>query len=126
MSYTKEHELEFDMSTWLPHLPFREHGMGINVKGSWTLEDASFDYAGTHCTGGRSGTHVCHSVVLEEIDIEDASCGYSGEIISLTEVELEYYTKQAFDMLKDDYQESPDESSIREHYADLRAEALCG
>ena len=125
MSYTKEHDLEFDMSNWLPHLPFRSAGFGVNVKGSWGLEDASFDYAGTHCTGGMSGTHYCYEVVLIEVEIQDAACCETGEFISLTDAETKYYETIAKDMMKDNWQESPDASSIREYHEDERAAALC-
>ena len=29
----------------------------VKLNGSPEWEDPSFDYAGTHCTGGKSGTH---------------------------------------------------------------------
>jgi hypothetical protein len=37
--------------------------------------DASFDYAGTHCTGGRSGTHKCEEQSIEDVEIH----GYEYE-----------------------------------------------
>lgn len=113
MSYTKEHELEFPKAS-------------VTVEGTWIMEDASFDYAGTHCTGGRSGTHECYSIVLEEVVFVDASCPESGEILTLTSDEQESYTTQAKEMLKDDCKEAPCEVTIKEHYENERADAMYG
>ena len=48
----------------------------ILIKGEveWTTEDNSFDYAGTHCTWGQSGTHEVIDVVPESISIDSIEC----------------------------------------------------
>ena len=48
----------------------------IIIKGEveWTTEDNSFDYAGTHCTWGQSGTHKVIDVVPESITIDSIEC----------------------------------------------------
>lgn len=113
MSYTKEHELEFAE-------------VSVTVEATWILEDASFDYAGTHCTGGMSGTHECYNVELEEVVFVDASCIESGETIALTSEQRESYTTQAKEMLKDNSEESPCHVTIKEHYENERADAMYG
>jgi hypothetical protein len=113
MSYTKEHELEFPKAS-------------VTVEGTWKMEDASFDYAGTHCTGGRSGTQECYNIVLEEVVFVDASCPESGETLTLTSDEQESYTTKAKEMLEDNCKEAPCEVTIKEHYENERADAMYG
>lgn len=38
--------------------------------------DASFDYAGTHCTGGEPGTHHCTETEIEDIEIHGYEYAY--------------------------------------------------
>jgi hypothetical protein len=64
--------------------------------------------------------------VLEEVVFVDASCIESGETITLTSEQRESYTTQAKEMLKDNSEESPCEATIKEHYADERADAMYG
>ena len=51
-------------------------------------QDNSFDYAGTHCTFGRSGTEVVIDYVSDccEANIET----YNGNIMSSYELQLEW------------------------------------
>ena len=57
-----------------PEIGFYDiHGrqiMAVEVVIEEKVEDNSFDYAGTHCTGGRSGTHVQIDRYREAISIE--------------------------------------------------------
>ena len=45
-----EYEYEINMSNWIPCLPFRSNGIYLLLECSWSIEDVSFDYAGTHFT----------------------------------------------------------------------------
>lgn len=47
----------------------------VYVETERRIEDNSFDYAGTHCTGGRSGTHTQIDRWYEAVDI----LGYEWE-----------------------------------------------
>lgn len=102
-----EYEYEIDMSNWIPCLPFRSNGIYLLLKCSWSIEDVSFDYAGTHCTGGRSGTHYDYYTVLDEVTIAEASCAEHDEPILLTKEEQKLYTKIASNRITHDYKSHP-------------------
>lgn len=114
MSYETEHDLEFDMSDWLPHLPWRGQ-FYCNVEVQWGLEDNSFDYAGTHCTGGRSGTYNCYSVEAEDAHIVGKVYDEKDNEIVLTVDERAHYEILALDRIE----EKPDPSDVMEYYYDL-------
>lgn len=114
MSYETEHDLEFDMSDWLPHLPWRGQ-FYCNVEVQWVLEDNSFDYAGTHCTGGRSGTYNCYSVEAEDAHIVGKVYDEKDNEIVLTVDERAHYEILALDRIE----EKPDPSDVMEYYYDL-------
>ena len=62
---TKDFELEFEEETDSTHFTFWVEG-----EAKWDIENDSFDYAGTHCTGGMSGTcELPDYAVVEEISI---------------------------------------------------------
>jgi hypothetical protein len=42
----------------------------VEIDGNPRWENDSFDYAGTHCTGGRSGTHHLPSYTILDEDVE--------------------------------------------------------
>ena len=116
MSYETDHDLEFDMSDWLPHLPWRGR-FYCNVEVQWALEDNSFDYAGTHCTGGRSGTHYCYGVEAEDAHIVGKVYDDEDNEIVLTKHEHKHYELLALDRI--DPREEPDPSDIMEYNYDL-------
>ena len=45
----------------------------VEFEATFRVEDNSFDYAGTHCTGGRSGTHVQFDMEMEGLYASKAS-----------------------------------------------------
>jgi len=55
--------------------PVRKYYANFQGEAQWSIENDSFDYAGTHCTGGRSGTHhlpdyaEIQDFSLDQIDI---------------------------------------------------------
>ena len=61
MEIEKEFELEefeFDSkSKFMGIVPVRRYYATLEGDGMWSVENDSFDYAGTHCTWGQSGTH---------------------------------------------------------------------
>lgn len=55
-----------------PTLIMDEDGNFVCPHWSISIEDNSFDYAGTHATYGQSGTHVQYNAVCDDCD-EDVS-----------------------------------------------------
>lgn len=52
------YEFEFDSKQkYMGIVPVRKYYATLIGDAQWSIENDSFDYAGTHCTGGRSGTH---------------------------------------------------------------------
>lgn len=115
MSYETEHELEFDMSDWLPHLPWRGR-FYCTIEVQWAIEDNSFSYAGTHCTGGRAGIHYCYGVEAEDAHIVGAVYDDEDNEVVLTWREIEYYSRLSLDRI--DEREHPDPSDLMEYYRD--------
>ncbi len=113
-----EYECEINMSNWVPCLPFRSNGIYLLLECSWSIEDVSFDYAGTHCTGGRSGTHHDYNTILDEVTIAEASCAEHGESILLTEQEKKLYSEIASDCITNDYKAHPSEYDFANYYSD--------
>lgn len=60
--YELGHSEEFDLNGNLI--------TAFHVKWECFEEDNSFDYAGTHCTGGRSGTHYCSGPAIRDVFVE--------------------------------------------------------
>ena len=57
---------------------------GHEIFGFWVTyrkfeRDASFDYAGTHCTSGRSGTHYCTEEVVEDVLVKGYEYAIEGK-----------------------------------------------
>lgn len=61
MEIEKEFELdefEFDSKQkYMGVVPVRKYYASLQGEAQWSIENDSFDYAGTHCTWGQSGTH---------------------------------------------------------------------
>lgn len=80
----------------------------ISVEWECYEQDTSFDYAGTHCTGGRSGTHKCSEPAIRGVHV----LGYWYEVYEGREVfrprnaiprsRLEYYEEIVQDILERD------------------------
>ena len=51
-------EFEFDSKQkYMGIMPVRKYYASLYGIAHWSIENDSFDYAGTHCTWGQSGTH---------------------------------------------------------------------
>lgn len=51
-------EFEFDSKQkYMGVVPVRKYYATLMGDAQWSIENDSFDYAGTHCTWGQSGTH---------------------------------------------------------------------
>ena len=51
-------EFEFDSKQkYMGVIPVRKYYASLQGEAQWSVENDSFDYAGTHCTWGQSGTH---------------------------------------------------------------------
>lgn len=69
-------EFEFDSKQkYMGAMPIRKYYASLYGTAHWSIENDSFDYAGTHCTGGRSGTHhlpdyaLCEDFSLDQINV---------------------------------------------------------
>lgn len=69
-------EFEFDSEAkYMGIQPKRKYYATLIGDAQWSIENDSFDYAGTHCTGGRSGTHhlpdyaECQDFSLDQINV---------------------------------------------------------
>src|SRR6056300_12844 len=60
-------EFEFDSKQkYMGVVPVRKYYASLQGEAQWSIENDSFDYAGTHCTGGKSGTHHLPDYALIE------------------------------------------------------------
>ena len=51
--------------------PVRRYYASLYGNANWGIENDSFDYAGTHCTHGQSGTcHLPDYAVIQEISLD--------------------------------------------------------
>jgi len=51
-------DFEFDSKQkYMGAMPIRKYYATLVGDAQWSIENDSFDYAGTHCTWGQSGTH---------------------------------------------------------------------
>ena len=110
-----QHDMEFNASDWLPHLPWRGQ-FYCTIEASWIVEDHSFSYAGTHCTGGMPGTHYCYGVECEEAEIIDEVYDDEDNEIILSATEQKYYSELAMDRIPD--REKPYPSEVIDYYKD--------
>lgn len=69
-------EFEFDSKQkYMGVMPVRKYYASLYGIAHWSIENDSFDYAGTHCTGGMSGTHhlpdyaLCEDFSLDQINV---------------------------------------------------------
>tara|TARA_B100002019_G_scaffold279237_1_gene280899 strand:- start:49 stop:486 length:438 start_codon:yes stop_codon:yes gene_type:complete len=69
-------EFEFDSKQkYMGVMPVRKYYASLYGTAHWSIENDSFDYAGTHCTGGMSGTHhlpdyaECQDFSLDQINL---------------------------------------------------------
>lgn len=108
-----QHDMQFTASDWLPHLPWRGQ-FYCTIEASWIVEDQSFSYAGTHCTGGMPGTHYCYGVECEDVEIVDKIYDVKDDEIALSSEEHEYYTRLAMDRIPDS--EEPYASEVIDYY----------
>jgi hypothetical protein len=111
------YEYEIDMSNWLPCLPFRSNRIYLLLECNWSIEDVSFDYAGTHCTGGRSGTYYSNDTILDSVTITEASCVEYGKTILLTSQEQETYTSIATNRITKDYMSHPTVNEYEDYHS---------
>lgn len=70
------YEFEFDSKQkYMGIMPTRKYYASLYGIANWSVENDSFDYAGTHCTGGRSGTHhlpnyaLCEDFSLDQVHV---------------------------------------------------------
>tara|TARA_B100000579_G_scaffold438049_1_gene471449 strand:- start:23548 stop:23937 length:390 start_codon:yes stop_codon:yes gene_type:complete len=65
------HESDFTVD-----ITYEDQELTVHGVCEWSVENDSFDYAGTHCTGGRSGIHelpdYCEAASCEIQTIEDS------------------------------------------------------
>lgn len=113
-----EYEYEINMSNWVPCLPFRSNGIYLLLECNWSIEDVSFDYAGTHCTGGRSGTHYDYNTVLDSVTITEASCPEYDKRILLTSQEKETYSSIATNRITKDYMSHPSVNEYSNYHSE--------
>jgi len=127
---TKPFELEFEVELEDVYFLFYVEG-----EASWEIENDSFDYAGTHCTHGQSGTcrlpdyASVQDIDLSLVSIEKQEGKKDFEINILTwkenkdkvlEFEKEWRTR-----IMEELQEREDDSGsvmkkIRDYYEELR------
>jgi len=69
-------EFEFDSKhKYMGIMPTRKYYASLYGTSHWSIENDSFDYAGTHCTWGQSGTHhlpdyaECQDFSLDQINV---------------------------------------------------------
>lgn len=74
--------------------------MGLEISYEVVKIDESFDYAGTHCTGGKSGTHEVTSQSIE--DFEVISYNYETASGDILEGKIEDIPKPIFCKLTED------------------------
>lgn len=53
-----EENLSFELEGFQFHKNGIEYYVDIEGDADWCIDNDSFDYAGTHCTGGKGGTHT--------------------------------------------------------------------
>ena len=77
---------------------YEEHDIIVHGVCEWSVENDSFDYAGTHCTGGQSGTHElpdycqaesCEIQSIEDEDGNDFPVEDSSKLASINHLVLE-------------------------------------
>ena len=133
MEYTLEdHQLylfaedlpnEFLKSNHCGALGFDEKGrqiawLGVEANIEYEVEDNSFDYAGTHCTGGMDGTHDPGGSI--EIESVVCTCVYDeeGEPLNPNSPEFDYeeICKLVEESLKDEYQNGKGSEDLFEDF----------
>jgi hypothetical protein len=95
-------EFEFDGNQkYMGIMPVRKYYASLFGIAHWNIENDSFDYAGTHCTGGMSGTHYlpdyadCQDFSLDQINLYFEI--YDREIGAWFEAERKFISKSKKD-----------------------------
>ena len=64
---------------FIVNIEYKEQELTVSGTCEWSIENDSFDYAGTHCTHGQSGTHelpdycVAESCDIDHIDDDNGN-----------------------------------------------------
>ena len=88
-----EAEAVLSLDDWSMYLPFQSEEFNVIVTLYYDIVDHSFDYAGTHCTGGVGGTHIDIQSELIGISIhqDNVICMMTDERLFLSDDELAHY-----------------------------------
>ena len=101
MEIEKEFELdefEFDSKQkYMGVVPVRKYYANLQGDAQWSVENDSFDYAGTHCTWGQSGTHhLPDYATIDDFSLDEVHVFfeiYDGEIGAWFESERKFIWK---------------------------------
>ena len=78
--------------------------ISVNAELEYDVEDNSFDYAGTHCTHGQSGTHDPGGSIEVQSCAVTAMYDKEGETVNLKDDCFKPIIKSVEEALSDEYQ----------------------
>jgi hypothetical protein len=136
-----EHEEEFELEEFEISVDGRDYSCTLHGEGYWGIDNDSFDYAGTHCTHGQSGTHhlpdyaTIQTISLSGIDLHFEVYDKFSKRHADSEIKFVWrfenhrdfitqFEKEHYDLIKESLQELEDDNkSVIESIKECAEEA---